>query len=84
MDLNRLAFHDQTSVKLLASEDYSQWIKLEVDYLKELGIPNDLSEAQLHDQFCRKTKEKISWGLFAEGQLVSVAELNAKAMDLGP
>ena len=54
-----------------------------MDYIKEEGFPNNLSDAQLQEYFQDKAKKKIAWGLFLDGRLVSIADLNAKALDLG-
>ncbi len=54
-----------------------------MDYLIEEGLPNDLTDEQLLNQFLEKTKKKITWGLFLNNTLVSIADLNAKALDLG-
>ena len=48
-----------------------------------MKLPNELSEEETRKQFFRRAEQNTVWGLFVEGQLVSVAELNAKAFDLG-
>jgi RimJ/RimL family protein N-acetyltransferase len=70
-------------VRFLIESDYSQWKPLRLDYLKEEGVPNDLSDDQLLRVFLDKVEHKIIWGFFIEDKLVSIADLNAKALDLG-
>jgi GrpB-like predicted nucleotidyltransferase (UPF0157 family)/predicted GNAT family acetyltransferase len=83
VDINQQNLSGDPHVRLLGAEDYSQWKLLCIDYLKEEGLSNDLSEEQLHEHFLEKVAEKISWGYFLEQKLVAKAELNAKSMDLG-
>ncbi|MCE2982936.1 MAG: GNAT family N-acetyltransferase [Parachlamydia sp.] len=81
--LNKHNFLPQENVRLLTEADYIQWKPLRLDYLIEEGLPNDLTDTQLFNQFLEKTERKIIWGLFLENVLVSIADLNAKALDLG-
>lgn len=81
--LNKHNFLPQDNVRLLTEADYIQWKPLRLDYLIEEGLPNDLTDKQLFNQFLEKTERKIIWGLFLENSLVSIADLNAKALDLG-
>ena len=74
---------DEPNVRFLLPSDYPQWQPLRIEYLKEEGLPNDLLKHHNHDLFLEKVKNKISWGYFLQGQLVAMADLNAKAMDLG-
>lgn len=73
----------QKGARFLKQEDYKEWRQLNSDYLKESELPDDLSEEKTRAQFLWKAERKIIWGLFTEGRLASVAELNAKALDLG-
>jgi RimJ/RimL family protein N-acetyltransferase len=73
----------QLNVRLLGTNDYAQWKPLRLDYLSEEGFPNDLSDKQLLELFIDKCNKKIIWGFFFNSQLVSIADLNAKAFDLG-
>ena len=73
----------QPNVRFLIADDYTQWKPLRLDYLKEEGFPNDLNDEQLLEIFIDKCNKKIIWGLFLKDQLVSIADLNAKAFDLG-
>lgn len=81
--LNKHNFLPQDNVRLLTEADYIQWKPLRLDYLIEEGLPNDLTDTQLFNQFLEKTERKIIWGLFLENVLVSIADLNAKSLDLG-
>lgn len=83
IDLDKHDFLYQPNVRFLTEVDYVQWKPLRLDYLIEEGLPNDLTDGQLSDQFLDKAKKKIIWGLFLENTLVSIADLNAKALDLG-
>lgn len=83
IDLGKMSFSAQPSVRLLTEADYVQWRPLRLDYLIEEGVPNDLTDNQLLDQFLDKVEKKITWGLFLNDTLVSIADLNAKALDLG-
>lgn len=83
VDLNKQNFPRNPYVRLLGVDDYSQWKPHRLEYLKEEGLPNDLSDEQLYGTFLEKVKAKISWGYFLDQELVAMAELNAKALDLG-
>lgn len=83
IDLSKVLHHPQPNVRLLIADDYNQWKPLRLDYLKEEGFPNDLSDDQLLELFVDKCKKKITWGYFIKDQLVSIADLNAKASDMG-
>ena len=83
VDLSQCSFSPQPHVRLLIAGDYAQWRPLRLRYIQEENIPNNLSEKQMHEQFVWKTDKKIAWGFFQEGTLVSIADLNAKALDLG-
>jgi uncharacterized protein YegL len=83
VDLYKHNFLPQRNVRLLTEVDYIQWKPLRLDYLIEEGVPNDLTDKQLFNQFLEKAEKKISWGLFLGNVLVSIADLNAKALDLG-
>lgn len=83
VDLNKKNFLPQPHVRLLTEADYIQWKPLRLDYLIEEGFPNDLTDKQLFDLFLDKVKKRITWGLFLNDTLVSIADLNAKALDMG-
>jgi len=81
LDPSKQMISDEPHVRLLLPGDYPQWKRLRIEYLE--GLPSDLSEEQNHELFLEKVKNKISWGYFLQEQLVAMADLNAKAMDLG-
>jgi GNAT superfamily N-acetyltransferase len=83
LDLSKISSPPQSNVRLLTESDYVQWKSLRLDYLKEEGFPNDLSNNQLNDLYLAKVRKKITWGFFLNNKLVSIADLNAKALDLG-
>jgi len=83
VDLSKQMLLDEPHVRGLLPSDYLQWKPLRIEYLREEGLPNDLSEEQSHALFLEKVESKISWGYFLQQRLVSMAEFNAKAMDLG-
>lgn len=83
LELTAPSPREQQNTRLLNSDDFSQWKTLRQDFWKEDGIPNDLTEKQLYEVFLEKVKTKVVWGCFFDGILVSIAELNAKAQDLG-
>jgi predicted GNAT family acetyltransferase len=83
MDLQKLAFPRQKDVRLLQAGDFLQWKRLTKDYINELGLVGDLNDEQLHVRYLRNVQKKMGWGLFLNGELVSLADLNAQAFDLG-
>lgn len=83
VDLSKHNFVPQDNVRLLTEPDYIQWRRLRLNNIMEEGLPNDLTDNQLHNQFLEKAKKRIIWGRFLENVLVSIADLNAKALDLG-
>lgn len=83
VDLKEQKFSSQPNVRILTERDFDQWKPLRINYLKEEGLPNDRSDSQLWNIFLEKTKKKIAWGYFLNSTLVSMADLNAKALDLG-
>lgn len=83
VDLAKITFSVQPNVRHLTKNDYDQWKPLRLDYIKEEGFPNNLSEDQLLNMFLDKVRQKIIWGFFLDGKLVSIADFNAKAFDLG-
>jgi predicted GNAT family acetyltransferase len=48
-----------------------------------MRFPEQGSKEELCKEFQVKVKSKISWGLFSNGKLISIADLNARALDLG-
>lgn len=72
----------QEWVRCLEQQDYPAWRALRLSYIKESQLPSDLSEVQLHEDFDSMVRQKTVWGYFLDGQLVSIANLNAYACDI--
>lgn len=70
-------------LRLLVETDFKAWKPLRIAFTAEEGIANDLTDAQLHAQFLSSVDRRVTWGLFENGKLVSVAALNAKTRELG-
>lgn len=83
LDLSEISYPLNPNVRILTAGDYNQWKPLRLDYLQEEGFPNDLNDEQLLEIFLDKCKGRIIWGYFLMDRLVSIADLNAKASDLG-
>lgn len=83
LDLSAISYPLNHNVRVLIADDYNQWKPLRLAYLQEEGFPNDLNDEQLLEIFVDKCSEKIIWGYFLMDRLVSIADLNAKASDLG-
>jgi GNAT superfamily N-acetyltransferase len=83
VDLAKQDIFNSINVRLLTPANFTVWSPHRIAYLEEEGLPNDLSQEQLRELFLEKVKDRISWGYFENGNLVSMAELNAKAKDLG-
>ncbi len=83
LDLADAHYQKEERVRLLNSSDYPEWRILNHEYITEQKLPSELGEEELHRQFLWKVSQKIIWGLFIDKKLVVIAELNAKALDLG-
>lgn len=83
LDLSKTVFKEEPHVRLLAEGDFAEWKPLRLTYLEEEGLPSELTEVQFKEHFLDKVRRKVIWGLFHEGALISMADLNAKALDLG-
>jgi hypothetical protein len=83
LEVSKISLISQQQVRVLNEADYDQWKPMRLDYLAEEGLPNNLTEVQMRDAFFSKVKQKITWGYFDDNILVSIADLNAKAFDLG-
>jgi ribosomal protein S18 acetylase RimI-like enzyme len=71
-------------VRLLQESDFEQWKPLRLAYHVEEKIPNDLNEQQLRESYMDLVRSKTAWGYFLlGGELVSMGNLNAKAVGLG-
>ena len=82
LDISRCHYPTEPTVRLLTTDDFSQWHPLRNDYLQEMKLPEDLSEKDLYRDFLSKVEQKITWGLFRDRELRSLAEFNAKTTDL--
>ncbi|MBS0650914.1 MAG: GNAT family N-acetyltransferase [Verrucomicrobia bacterium] len=82
-DLQHQFLEPQSNVRLLQGSDWEQWIDLRMAYIEEMKLPSQQSMDEIREEFERDVELKIAWGLFHQGELVSIADLNAKAMDLG-
>ncbi len=83
IDLQKRTYPLQQNVRLLTVEDFANWQSLTIAYLKEQRCPVDLSDEQMQKEFLRHIAHKSAWGAFIEGKLVCIAELNARAGDMG-
>lgn len=83
LELAQVPPQKQSSVRYLQDTDYQAWLPLRLAYMKELGFQPQLTREEMHEHFVYKTKQKIAWGLFQKDTLVSIADLNAMAFDLG-
>ena len=82
VNLDQTDYSPDTDARLLKPTDFDAWIKLNEAYFLEMGYPgNSLKET--HDEFLKLAAQKIIWGLFLEGKLVAIANLNARFSDLG-
>ncbi len=70
-------------VRFLIESDFAEWSAFRTEYLSELRLPENLSPEQVHSQFINQARDRIWWGLFSGGKLVSRAGLNAIVPDVG-
>lgn len=82
LDLSKRTVSREPHVRFLEPKNYEDWKVLCLEYLKESGIPNHLSDKQMHEEFLEKSKQRIIWGYFLKEQLIAIAELNARAFGL--
>jgi predicted GNAT family N-acyltransferase len=64
--------------RLLEPSDYSSWIVLRKNYLKEQKLPYDISDEDMFAEYLNKSQRSMIWGLFVGSHLISIANLNAK------
>ncbi len=83
VDVSQTSKVQEERVRLLDESDFMLWRPLRLAYNKEMRFPNISQEDQMFEEFRDKTRKKISWGLFIDEKLVSIADLNARAFDLG-
>ncbi|MCB1107935.1 MAG: GNAT family N-acetyltransferase [Chlamydiia bacterium] len=72
----------EEGVRFLEDSDYIPWKECRESYDTELGL-SPLKEEELRENFIEKVNDRCIWGLFLDDELVSVADLNAKVLDLG-
>lgn len=65
-------------VRHLIPDDFDRWLVLNIAYCEELGLPYSKELERRRIDFSQMTKEKLWWGLFNNGKLVSIAGLNSK------
>jgi len=70
-------------VRLLKDPDFDAWFEYRTQYIRELGIPDDMSRDQAHESFARLINGKEVWGLFENGELVSQGGLNSRGTEIG-
>jgi ribosomal protein S18 acetylase RimI-like enzyme len=76
--------YPDAKVRLLQESDFEQWKPLRLAYNLEEKIPNDLNDQQLREVYMDLVRSKTAWGYFLlGGELVSMGNLNAKAVGLG-
>jgi predicted GNAT family acetyltransferase len=81
-DIETTAYASEPDARLLVASDVDAWIQLRMAYTKEMGLPgNSLEETRT--EFLMKATQSITWGLFFEGKLVAIADLNAQFSDIG-
>ena len=73
----------EIEIRSLRAVDFDQWSIRRLEYLKEVGLSLDLSAEQFHEVFLKLIKDQELWGCFREGQLLSMAGLNARYNNLG-
>ncbi len=83
LNVSEASFSKDERVRLLNKEDFFQWQYRHHEYIEEEKLPKQMNEEQLKNQFLWKVDQKIIWGLFVQDKLTTIAELNAKALDLG-
>jgi RimJ/RimL family protein N-acetyltransferase len=71
-------------VRLLQESDFEQWKPLRLAYTIEEKLPDTLNDQQLREAYMSSIRAKTAWGYFLlGGELVSLGNLNAKAVGLG-
>ncbi len=82
VDLAKISYPPEPAVRLLQPEDFPLSIALRIAYIKEMNIPIDMTEERLKEDYLWGVERKRKWGLFLEGELISIADFNAQALDL--
>jgi GNAT superfamily N-acetyltransferase len=74
--------HD-ARVRFLGERDFPQWLAYTKAYLAELSIPDELSDEQKRSDFESRVQNRVWWGLFEGGTLLSMAALNSHSESVG-
>ena len=69
--------------RLLHIDDYSQWDKLNREFLIEESLPLQSDGEERKQSFEIKTKNKFWWGAFKDNDLISIGAYNARYKELG-
>ena len=69
--------------RLLTVNDFPTWDVLNLAYMSELKLPNEVSAAQRKAEFESRAAAHRWWGLLEGGDLVAIAGLNAVYGSLG-
>ncbi|HEY4212894.1 MAG TPA: GNAT family N-acetyltransferase [Steroidobacteraceae bacterium] len=69
--------------RILAVDDFPEWDRLNVAYMSELKLPNEMSAAQRKTEFESRAAAHRWWGLSERDELVAIAGLNAVYGSLG-
>jgi predicted GNAT family acetyltransferase len=64
-------------VRMLTPDDYDQWERLEMAYLRETGIPEQGTREQYKSAFVRSTRLGHWWGAFEGERLIALAAIIA-------
>jgi predicted GNAT family acetyltransferase len=83
LDLPSAAPHEPGAVRRLVPSDFDGWEPLNTAYLKEMGLPAQLTLEQRRDAFVRQADEGHWWGRVEGAHLVAIAGLNARFESLG-
>lgn len=70
-------------VRFLQESDFEQWVVQSEAYNEELNIPSDLTRDQMRIDFRQKVKERVWWGMFVDGKLLSRSALNSNGDGIG-
>jgi predicted GNAT family acetyltransferase len=82
LDVEKTTYLSEPGVRLLQPTDFDTWVKLRESYVEEMGFPRNTLE-EIRAEFFQKVAQQITWGLFLEGKLVAIADLNARFSNLG-
>jgi len=70
-------------VRFLSRSDFRQWLQHSYHYMKELSVPDDLTDGQKQSIFEQQARDKHWWGLFDGEELLSRTALNSKGESIG-